>query len=304
VGTLIVGDDVTEKKIREDQLRQAQKLEGIGQLAAGIAHEINTPTQFVSDNITFVKDSWDSLSRLLEVVCKLNPAEPGTRSTRGGDNEILEVTEGMDLEYLRREIPRAIDETLEGLQRITKIVRAMKEFSHPGSSQKALTDINRAVQSTVTVASNEWKYVADLETDLDPGLPQVPCMVDKFNQVVLNLLINAVHAIAEATGNGSQGKGRILVKTRMVPGAVEISIADTGAGVPESIRDRIFELFFSTKEVGKGTGQGLALAHTTIVTEHNGKIWFESEVGKGTTFFVQLPLEAGRGEKSASAAGD
>ena len=296
VGSLIVGADITEKKLRETQLRQAQKLEGIGQLAAGIAHEINTPTQFVSDNVTFVKQSWTSLSGLFEGLCKLNSgASPELWA------EIEAAVRRAELDYLVQEIPHAIDETLEGLSRITKIVRAIKEFSHPASSKMGLADINRAIRSTVTVTSNEWKYVADLDIDLDPDLPQVPCLIDKFNQVILNLLINAVHAIADATGNGSHGKGRITVKTRKIQDAVQVSVSDTGSGVPEAIRDRIFELFFSTKEVGRGTGQGLALAHTVVVTEHKGKIWFDSEVGKGTTFFIQLPLEAAEKQSGAVA---
>ena len=296
VGSLIVGADITEKKIREEQLRQAQKLEGIGQLAAGIAHEINTPTQFVSDNVTFFKESWAALSGLLAMVNQLS-SEPAPSSAA-----IEAAARQVDLDYLTREVPRALAETLDGLQRITSIVRAMKEFSHPGSSQKCPTDLNRAIESTLTVTRSEWKYLADVETDLDPNLPPVPCLVDKFNQVILNLLINATHAIGDITENGRWGKGRITVRTRPAGDSVEISIADTGAGVPEAIRHRIFEPFFSTKDVGRGTGQGLALAHTTIVNEHQGKIWFESEVGKGSVFFIRLPLAADTENRAAAGA--
>jgi len=301
VGSLIVGADITESRTREAQLRQAQKLEAIGQLAAGIAHEINTPTQFVSDNVSFFKQSWVELSSLLATVRNLHCAtEPSARLA--ACSEICAAAARVDLEYLIREIPKALHETLDGLQRITKIVLAMKEFSHPGSGQKQLTDLNRAIQSTLTVTQNEWKYVADLVTDLDPDLPPVPCLADKFNQAILNLIINATHAIVEATGNGRLGKGRITVRTRRDTDQVEVSIADTGGGIPEDIRHRIFEPFFSTKEVGRGTGQGLALAHTAIVKEHNGSIWFQSELGKGTVFFIRLPL-AGGAESPARAAG-
>ncbi|HEX4487059.1 MAG TPA: ATP-binding protein [Terriglobales bacterium] len=299
VGSLIVGADVTEKKMLDDQLRQAQKLEGIGQLAAGIAHEINTPTQFVSSNVTFLKEAWSGLSGVLTAVGKL----PASESKPAAWSEIEAAAAYADIEHLAHEMPRALDEALEGLERIARIVHAMKAFSHPGSSQRDFTDLNRAIQSTVTVASNEWRYVADLETDFDPNLPPVPCLVDKINQVILNLVINAAHSIGERTDNGSRGKGLITVRTQRTGENVEISIADTGAGIPETIRHRIFELFFSTKEVGRGTGQGLALAHSTIVTEHKGKIWFESQAGKGTTFFIQLPLQVVADEVAARPAG-
>jgi two-component system NtrC family sensor kinase len=303
-GTMIVGADITEKKSREDQLRQAQKLEAIGQLAAGIAHEINTPTQFVSDNVNFFKESWAGLSDLLASVRKLSSKPATLASQSEGWSEIEAAEKKIDLDYLTQEVPKAIDQTLDGLQRIKKIVRAMKEFSHLGSSKLQPTDLNRAIQNTITVTRSEWKYVADLKTDLDPDLPQVPCLVDQFNQVILNLLVNAAHAIQDATAEGSLSKGLITVTTRKEGDSAQISIADTGKGIPEEIRHRIFEPFFSTKEVGRGTGQGLALAHATIVNEHKGRIWFESEVGKGTVFFIQLPLaSSSEAQMTASATG-
>ena len=303
-GSMIVGADITEKKSHEDQLRQAQKLEAIGQLAAGIAHEINTPTQFVADNVNFFKESWTGLSELLASVRKLSLKPASLASQSAGWSEIEAAEKKIDLDYLTQEVPKAIDETLDGLQRIKKIVRAMKEFSHLGSSKLQPTDLNRAIQNTITVSGSEWKYVADLETDLDPELPQVPCLVDQFNQVILNLLVNAAHAIQDANGDGSLVKGLITVRTRKEGDSARISIADTGKGIPEEIRHRIFEPFFSTKEVGRGTGQGLALAHATIVKEHKGKIWFESEAGKGTVFFIQLPLTtSSEAQMAASATG-
>jgi signal transduction histidine kinase len=166
----------------------------------------------------------------------------------------------------------------------------MKEFSHPGSEEKKSIDINKAIETTITVARNEWKYVADVETQLDLGLPLVLCHAGEFNQVILNLLINAAQAIAQAVGDGSQGKGKIVISTARDQDWVEISISDTGAGIPEAVRSRVFEPFFTTKAVGKGTGQGLALAHTAIVRRHGGKIWFDSELGKGTTFYIRMPL--------------
>jgi signal transduction histidine kinase len=232
-------------------------------------------------------------------------SKPATLASQSeGWSEIEAAEKKIDLDYLTQEVPKAIDQTLDGLQRIKKIVRAMKEFSHLGSSKLQPTDLNRAIQNTITVTRSEWKYVADLKTDLDPDLPQVPCLVDQFNQVILNLLVNAAHAIQDATAEGSLSKGLITVTTRKEGDSAQISIADTGKGIPEEIRHRIFEPFFSTKEVGRGTGQGLALAHATIVNEHKGRIWFESEVGKGTVFFIQLPLaSSSEAQMTASATG-
>lgn len=289
---LIIGSDVTERKTLEVQLRQAQKLEAIGQLAAGIAHEINTPTQYVGDNTTFLKESWTSIAPLLAEMRAVR-AEAGNG---GISAETLrnfdQLWETADLLYLEAEIPRAIDQSLDGIQRVAKIVRAMKEFSHPGTEEKRPVDLNKAIETTVTVARNEWKYVSDLVTNLDPALQMVPCHAGEFNQVILNLIINAAHAIKQVVGDGSQRKGRITVVTRHQGDWAEVQIRDTGAGIPEAARPRIFEPFFTTKPVGEGTGQGLALAHNVVVRRHGGKIWFETEVGKGTTFFIQLPLAA------------
>lgn len=291
-GFLITGTDVTERKQLEEQLRQAQKLEAIGQLAAGIAHEINTPAQYVGDNTQFLKESWPIASELLGL-CQTLHAESNDGGVKAETiSRLVRCTEKADLAYLLEETPRAIEQSLEGVQRVAKIVKAIKEFSHPGSEEKRAIDINRAIETTITVARNEWKYVADVFTHFDTTLPPVPCLAGEFNQVILNLLINAAQAIGEAVGDGSQGKGAITITTRREGEQAEIRIQDTGKGVPEAIRARIFEPFFTTKAVGKGTGQGLAIAHTVIVKKHDGQIWFDSEVGKGTTFFVRLPLVA------------
>jgi PAS domain S-box-containing protein len=286
-GLLITGADVTERKHLEEQLRQAQKLEAIGQLAAGIAHEINTPTQYVSDNATFLKESWPGLCNLLhltQALCTECSAGCNSQETLQRVKRCLEIA---DLDYLLEEIPRAIDQSLQGLQHVAKIVRCMKEFSHPDSSSKALVDLNRAIETTITIARNEWKYVAEVVTQFDPSLPPVSCFVGEFNQVILNLIVNAADAIRENVAESQ--KGKITIATCQKGGFVEVSVSDTGGGIPQEIRSRIFELFFTTKEVGKGSGQGLALAHAVIVKKHAGKIWFETELGKGTTFFLQLP---------------
>ncbi len=287
---LIIGSDVTEREILGQQLRQAQKLEAIGQLAAGIAHEINTPIQYVGDNTRFLQESWPSFHSLLAITREMQQ-----ESTKGPISpQILQrfdaLVQETDFEYLQSEIPHAIGQSLEGIDRVTKIVRAMKDFSHPGSEQKKLIDINKAIETTITVARNEWKYVSDLETHFDPDLPLVLCHAGEFNQVILNLLINAAQAIAQAAEEGSRGKGKIVASTMRDQESVQISISDTGVGIPEAVRSRVFEPFFTTKPVGKGTGQGLALAHTAIVRRHGGKIWFDSEQGKGTTFYIRIPF--------------
>jgi len=297
VGLLITGADITERRHLEEQLRQAQKLEAIGQLAAGIAHEINTPTQYVGDNTTFVKQSWPGISEMARAAQRA--AQESATGSLSSETAVRlrQCVEKADLEYLLEEIPRAIDQSLEGVQRVAKIVHAMKEFSHPGLEEKCLLDINRAIETTVTVARNEWKYVSDVVTELDPALPRVPCHGGEFNQVILNLLINAAYAIRQVVGDGSNGKGKIVIATREDQNWVEISIRDTGGGVPEEIQSRIFEPFFTTKPVGQGTGQGLALAYTTIVRKHRGRIWFETVKGKGTTFFIRLPVPAPNPER-------
>jgi PAS domain S-box-containing protein len=289
-GVIVLGVDVTEHRRLERQLAQAQKLESIGQLAAGIAHEINTPTQYVGDNTRFIQEGFNDIMTLLD-----RCAEAFQRLKEGGGVEDAvrdfdDAAEAADLEYLRDEIPKAIGQSLEGVERVSKIVLAMKEFSHPGSAEKTAIDINRAIESTITVARNEWKYVAEMETDFDASMPLVQCLPGELNQVFLNMIVNASHAIAEKGTNASDAKGTITVRTRNLGDRAEISISDTGAGIPERIRSRIFDPFFTTKEVGRGTGQGLSIAYSVVVEKHGGSIHFESEVGVGTTFVIQLPI--------------
>ncbi len=290
-GLILLGSDVTERKILEGQLAQAQKLESIGQLAAGIAHEINTPTQYVGDNVRFLQDAFKDLERLLDKYEELRASVRDGPPTPAVISAVEEAVEQTDLDYLKTEIPKAIEQSLEGIRRVSKIVRAMREFSHPGLNEKTALDINRAIESTLTVTRNEWKYVAEVVTDFDPNLPLVPVLPGEFNQVILNMIINAAHAIGAVVGDGSGAKGTITLRTRKRDDSVEISIGDTGTGIPEEIRSKIFDPFFTTKEVGKGTGQGLAISHSVIVEKHGGKISFESQVGKGTTFFICLPTQ-------------
>jgi len=288
-GVLLLGTDITERRNLETQLRQAQKLESIGHLAAGIAHEINTPIQYVGDNVTFLRDAFGNIQEVLKLQGDLLSRAKGGPLNDGVSAELDQALAHADLEFLSEEVPKAIDQALEGVGRVAKIVRAMKEFSHPDSDSKVAADLNRLIENTITVARNEWKYVAEVVTDLDPSLPPVPCLAGEFNQVILNLIVNAAHAIgARISGDASQ-KGLITISTHSLPERAEIRVKDNGTGIPEGVRAKVFDPFFTTKPVGKGTGQGLAIAHTAIVKKHGGTIHFETEMGGGTTFIIQLP---------------
>ncbi len=288
---LVIGSDVTERNAMETQLRQAQKLESVGQLAAGIAHEINTPTQYIGDNIRFLKDAFQDLRTLLVNYERLLAAAKDNTLSLETVEQVTAAVEGADAGYLFEEIPNAIDQAAEGVTRVSTIVSAMKEFSHPDTKEKVPLDLNHAIESTITVARSEWKYVADLETEFDPTLPPISCQPGEFNQVILNLIVNAAHAIGDVVGKEGSERGMIKVQTRNCQEWAEIRIQDSGSGIPEKVRARIFDPFFTTKEIGKGTGQGLAIARSVVVDKHNGTIHFETEKGKGTTFVIRLPLD-------------
>ncbi len=294
---VVVKRDISERLNMEQQLLRGQKLEAVGQLAAGIAHEINTPTQYVGDNIRFLKDSFKEISALIGQLKELrdNAADGSILST-----DISKALEAVDADYLLTEIPTAINQSLDGVGRVAGIVRAMKEFSHPATERTPL-DINRAMASTATVASNEWKYVAELKTDFDTNLPAVPVMPGDFNQVILNMIVNAAHAIGDVVGDGGNGQGTITLSTRKDGDCAEIRISDTGCGMTPEVAARIFDPFFTTKAVGKGTGQGLAITHNVIVDKHGGTIKVDSTPGVGTTFIIRLPLEM---QEEAAAADD
>jgi PAS domain S-box-containing protein len=279
-----------ERQLIDAQLRQAQKLESIGQLAAGIAHEINTPTQYIGDNTRFLMEAFNDLVQLLDRYAMAPDAIKAGETPDALIMKMKNAAEEADLEYLREEIPKAIEQALDGVERVSSIVGAMKEFSHPGSTEKTVIDINSAIENTVAVARNEWKYVADMKMDLDPALPSVPCLPGEFNQVILNMIVNSAHAIAEKAGDGSEQKGTIDISTSVQGDFVAIRISDSGNGIREDIRSRIFDPFFTTKDVGKGTGQGLAISHSVIVKKHGGTIDFESKSGEGTTFVIRLPI--------------
>jgi signal transduction histidine kinase len=289
-----------ERQTMELQLRQSQKLESMGRLAAGIAHEINTPMQYVGDNTRFVKDAFGAMITVLKSHEALLAAARQQAVTPELLAQSTEILAAGDLDYLYLQIPSAIQETLEGVERVSKIVRSMKEFAHPGGKEKILADLNKAIDSTVTVARNEWKYVADLQLVLEPNLPLVPCFLGELNQCVLNLIVNAAHAIGDVVKAHPGTKGLIRVQTRCDGDQVEVRVTDTGTGIPEAVRPKIFEPFFTTKEVGKGTGQGLSMIYGTIVKQHGGTVTFETETGKGTVFIIRLPLKPKSGTEAVS----
>lgn len=290
-GLLLFGADITERRAAERQLRQAQKMESIGQLAAGIAHEINTPTQYIGNNTRFLQEAFLDLTALLEKYAELLAACQTQTVTPQLLAEVEALAQQADVEYFHREMPLVLQQTLEGIDRIASIVQSMKFFAHPGSAEKVPADLNQAIANTIAIARNEWKYTAEMVTEFDETLPPVPCLLGELNQVLLNLIINATHAIADVVGTNTGAKGTITISTRHEANEVVIRVQDTGKGIPEEIRARIFDPFFTTKEVGRGTGQGLAISHAVIVEKHGGSIHFESKVGHGTTFIIRLPLQ-------------
>jgi len=281
-------EDVRERLALEAKLRQSQKLESIGLLAAGIAHEINTPTQFVGDNTVFLGRAFSKLIVALESCQDLLTAKGGAPQAELM-KKAAKSLKAAKLDFMRKQVPRAVKQSLEGVERVAHIVGAMKEFAHPSQGQKNAADLSSLIDSTAMVSRNEWKYHAELETDFDPQLPPVPCIRDELSQVILNLIVNAAQAIATKTGGDEADKGTIRLRTRRDGDFAELQVSDTGGGIPEAAQPRIFDPFFTTKAVGKGTGQGLAIAHD-VVDKHGGTIGFETELGKGTTFTIRLPL--------------
>jgi two-component system NtrC family sensor kinase len=280
-----------ELRQTQAQLLQAQKMESIGQLAAGIAHEINTPTQYVADNVGFVQTATAALLSVLERALAVADAARGGAVDDALLAELDATRKRSKLDFLRQQIPGALDESLEGLDHIAKIVSAMKEFSHPAGGEKQKVDVGEVIRSAVTVARNEWKYVAELETHIEEGLPPLPCLRDMIGQAILNLVVNAAHAVGDTLKAGVKERGRIVVSAAHAGTHLEIRVGDDGTGIPPAIRERIFDPFFTTKAVGKGTGQGLAIVYSTVVDKHQGQIHCESEVGVGTTFVLRLPLQ-------------
>ena len=281
--------EMRERERMAIELRLAQKLESVGRLAAGIAHEINTPIQYIGDSILFLQSAQTDLDRLLSAYREAREAA-GDLPRQQAFAAASQIEQAVDLEFLSREIPKAFERTLAGVERVAAIVRAMKEFAHPGTVEHTGADLNHALETTLTVAHNEYKYSAQIETRFGT-LPPVMCNVGELNQVFLNLIINAAHAIAESGKDAAAG--RITITTAAAGDSVEISIQDNGCGIPQENLDKVFDPFFTTKPVGRGTGQGLAIARVIIAEKHGGSIEVQSVVGAGTRFLLRLPT-AGR----------
>ena len=259
-------------------------LESIGQLSAGIAHEINTPMQYISDNLNFLKDSFNDVARAITHIKK------SLLDKTLDEAKLDSIYEEADIEYLNKELPLAFSQTTDGVERVCSIVKAMKEYSHPNSEEKVATNINHCIESTITISKHTWKYHSEMEVILDPDLPDVMCHPGPFNEVILNIVVNAADAIKERVEkNENIDKGKITIETIKKDSYAEIRISDTGGGIPKSIQEKIFDPFFTTKSVGKGTGQGLALSYSIIKERHNGELQFETVPGESTTFIIQLP---------------
>ncbi len=276
-----------DKEDLEANLRQAQKLEALGTLAGGVAHEINTPVQYVGDNIRFLQESFGGFITVLDKCLILASTAKSAGQFAEQIVALEEAMEAADLKFQLDEVPSSLGQSLDGIDRIREIVLAIKEFSHPDVKEMSAVDLNHAIETTITVSRNQWKYVADLRTDFDDSLPPVPCLPGEFNQVMLNLIVNAAHAI-EAAEKG--GQGAITVATRAINNWAEIRVSDTGTGIKPENLQRVFDMFFTTKPPGKGTGQGLAICHTIVTQKHSGTLNVESEEGVGTTFIVRLPI--------------
>jgi PAS domain S-box-containing protein len=273
--------EVATRERLENELRLAQKLEGIGQLAAGIAHEINTPMQYIGDNVLFLSDSFEQLLGYLSIAKRVADEAGGEARAR-----LAAAAEEISLDFLLEQVPQALTSSREGIGHVSGIVKAMKSFARTDQGEKAPCDLNQSIRDTLVVAQNEYKSVAKVEVDLDE-LPPVTCFASRLNQVILNLVVNAAHAIGDAH---QSELGKIKVSSRVNGDCVEVTIADNGCGIPSAIRHRVFDQFFTTKAVGRGTGQGLAIARSIVVDAHGGSLSFVSESGAGTAFTLSIPI--------------
>ncbi len=287
---LATGIDITKRHELEKQLRQSQKLESIGQLAAGVAHEINTPLQSVSFNIQFLSETTHSVLDILQSVEEKIEHAVSLDDLSAAKEDLKHLLMNKDIASNCEEIPEAIDESSQALNRVLEILRAMKEYSHPGDDVNDAHDINHAIQTSVTVTKNRWRQHASLELQLDESIPHAACNIGTLNQVLVNFIVNAVDAIEERHGEESLYQGKLGIKSYQDQSDIVIEIADNGCGIPKHIQQRIYDPFFTTKDIGKGTGQGLSYCHNAIVTQHNGKLEVESVDGVGTKFVISIPI--------------
>ena len=281
-------DDASAQGRLSTDMRHSQKLQALGLLAAGIAHEISTPVQFVGDSMSFLRGAFDDLQTFAKAVRSL-AAETDAPDDAGLRLRLKDMLAESDVDYLIARMPGAVDRVIDGLARVSSIVRAMKDFSHLDQREKVPCDLNETVEKSLVITRSEYKHVAEVRQELGV-LPRVRCHVGDIHQVLVNLLINACHAVeAKAPERGQRGV--IRVRTYLEDGAAVVSIADNGGGIPDDIVPRVFEPFFTTKEPGRGTGQGLAISRSIVVDRHGGTLYFETVPGQGTTFFVRLPLQ-------------
>jgi PAS domain S-box-containing protein len=287
VGMIGIFQDISSRKLLEAQLAQAQKLESIGQLAAGIAHEINTPMQCVGGNVEFLKGCYERLFQVVDNYRTLLVGPDMSWSQRKCEMDRL-ITD-CRYDHLRTQAPAAIEEAADAVQRVIEIVRAMKAMSHPGTAGKVSTNINQLIQNAAAISKNRWKYSAEIAFHLSEPLPDVKALPAELSQVFLNLIVNASDAIVEKNGENNPTLGRITISSRADRDGVQIDVTDDGNGIPAAVQQRIFDPFFTTKDVGKGTGQGLAITYDVVVNKHGGVIDVESKVGEGTTFSIWLP---------------
>ncbi|SDK93119.1 PAS domain S-box-containing protein [Maridesulfovibrio ferrireducens] len=273
--------DITERKQAEEFRVQSEKMRAIGSLAAGLVHEVSTPCNYIQNNINYVMDTFAVVQNVIRKLKELPGADQ--------HEDVAALLSQLETESLLTEIPEALNESKQGIEHIIRIVRSANQFAHPSNNKMTSANMNEAVRNSVTITTNEWKYSADVKLNLDQNLPPVPCVVDQIHQVIINLIVNAVHAIVPKLKSGEFEKGVITLGTSFDDSWIMLTCSDNGTGIPEKVRDLIFNPFFTTKEIGKGTGQGLTIARTLVVKNHGGELTFETEEGKGTTFTVLLP---------------
>lgn len=292
--------DLSEQKALESKLAHAQKMESIGEMSAGIAHEINTPNQYIADNIEFIRQSFEVMTQVVKGYEEFLEAGQQGRDVEAAWHKLESLRANSNFDLLAQETPDAIAQAQEGVERVRSIVRAMKDFAHPGAQTMSQVDLNQVINSTLTISRNEWKTAAHMRLNLDPNLPVVPGRPSELGQVILNMVINAVHAIKEKHGDGQMGE--IEIATRVKDEDIELMIRDNGSGIPASAQKKIFDPFFTTKGVGIGTGQGLAISHNVIVGIHGGDIRFVTKEGQGTAFIIKLPRYQAENQRAGVAA--
>jgi signal transduction histidine kinase len=281
---------VAEMKERERvviELQLAQKLESVGRLAAGIAHEINTPIQYVGDSLFLLRSAYDEFNQLLDSVGNAIDLLPDSDARSALQREMSVLMKKHDVEYLRAEMPKAFERTFDGVDRVTNIVSAMKEFAHPDGEEQSAADLNHAIDNTLLVTSNEYKYLAKVRKDF-AELPPVVCNIGELNQVFVNLIVNAAHAIQDAGKDVNTGE--IRISTAIDGDVAVVRVGDNGCGVPAENLSKLYDPFFTTKEVGRGSGQGLAISHSIVIDKHGGDMSVSSTLGVGTEFAVRVPI--------------